>query len=145
MNPKAELIELLAEMIRIDSRNTLPLKSTAPREATEKAMAEKVAEKLRSFGFEKVVSQEIAPGRPNVLGQRLRSADLPCLAFEAHLDTVGSEGMTIEPLTPTIAEGKIYGRGSCDTKGSLAAMLLACREIIAADLPLNLLFLASCA
>ncbi|NLZ63395.1 MAG: M20 family metallopeptidase [Lentisphaerae bacterium] len=145
MDSQTELINLLSEMIRIDSRNSLPLDSTAPREATEQAMADCVTRKLQDFGFDSVSSQEIAPGRPNVLGQKFRCPEYPCLAFEAHLDTVGTQGMSIDPFNPTIAEGKIYGRGSCDTKGSLAAMLLAAREIIAADLPLNLLFLASSA
>ncbi len=140
-----ELIDLLSAMIRIDSRNTLPLTSSAPRQATEQAMGEFVAGKLQEYGFDSVSSQEIAPGRPNVMGQHFRSSDYPCLAFEAHLDTVGTEGMTIEPFEPNISDGKIYGRGSCDTKGSLSAMLLACRDIIAAELPVNLLFLASSA
>jgi len=145
MDAQTELIDLLAAMIRIDSSNTLPLTSNAPRQATEQAMAAFVTHKLQEYGFDRVSSQEIAPGRPNVLGQSFRSPNYPCLAFEAHLDTVGTEGMTIEPFIPNISGGKIYGRGSCDTKGSLAAMLLASRDIIAAELPVNLLFLASSA
>lgn len=45
------------------------------------------------------------------------------LLFEAHQDTVPVDGMTIDPWTPTIKEGRIYGRGSCDIKGGMAAML----------------------
>ncbi len=49
----------------------------------------------------------------------------PLLLLEAHQDTVPVEGMTIPPWTPTIADGRIYGRGSCDIKGGLVAMLAA--------------------
>jgi acetylornithine deacetylase len=45
------------------------------------------------------------------------------LLFEAHQDTVGVEGMTIDPWSPTIRDGRLYGRGSCDVKGGLTAML----------------------
>ena len=45
--------------------------------------------------------------------------------YEAHQDTVPVTGMTIEPWTPTVRDGRIYGRGACDIKGGLAAMLVA--------------------
>jgi len=51
----------------------------------------------------------------------------PWLLFESHLDTVSVEGMTVEPFAGRIREGRIYGRGACDTKGSGAAMLWAMR------------------
>ena len=57
MDSQTELINLLSEMIRIDSRNSLPLNSTAPREATEQAMADCVTRKLQEFGFDSVSSQ----------------------------------------------------------------------------------------
>ncbi len=47
------------------------------------------------------------------------------LLFEAHQDTVPVEGMTIEPWNPVIRDDRIYGRGSCDIKGGMAAMLVA--------------------
>jgi acetylornithine deacetylase len=45
--------------------------------------------------------------------------------FCAHLDTVSTEGMTIEPFEPRVEEGRVYGRGSYDMKGSAAAMMSA--------------------
>ncbi len=45
------------------------------------------------------------------------------ILFEAHQDTVPVDGMTIEPWTPTVRDGRIYGRGSCDIKGGMTAML----------------------
>ena len=50
------------------------------------------------------------PGRPIVL-------------LEAHQDTVPADGMTIEPFTPAESNGRIFGRGSCDVKGGMAALL----------------------
>ena len=54
--------------------------------------------------------------------------DAPWLMFESHIDTVSIEGMTIEPLAAEVRDGRIWGRGACDTKGTGAAMLWALRE-----------------
>ena len=54
------------------------------------------------------------------------------LLFDVHQDTVPTDGMTIAPFDPRIEGGRLYGRGSCDIKGGMAAMLVAvarlCRE-----------------
>lgn len=49
----------------------------------------------------------------------------PWLLFESHLDTVSVDGMTVDPFGGRIADGRMYGRGTCDTKGTGAAMLWA--------------------
>ena len=49
----------------------------------------------------------------------------PLLLFEVHQDTVPVDGMTIEPWTPTVRDGRLYGRGACDVKGGMTAMLAA--------------------
>jgi acetylornithine deacetylase len=54
--------------------------------------------------------------------------DRPWILLESHLDTVSIEGMTIAPFDPVQADGRLYGRGSCDTKASGAAMLWSLRE-----------------
>lgn len=56
------------------------------------------------------------------------SADLPWLLFESHMDTVGVSSMSIPPFEPVIHAGKLFGRGSCDTKASGAAMLAALHQ-----------------
>jgi len=56
------------------------------------------------------------------------SPDAEWLLFEAHLDTVGVEGMTVPPFELTANGERLHGRGACDTKGSGAAMLWALRE-----------------
>jgi len=47
------------------------------------------------------------------------------LLFEVHQDTVPVDGMTIEPWAPVVRDGRLYGRGSCDVKGGMAAMFAA--------------------
>lgn len=56
----------------------------------------------------------------------------PWLMFESHMDTVTVEGMTIEPFKAEFRDGRIYGRGACDTKGTGAAMLWALKKYAAA-------------
>ena len=52
------------------------------------------------------------------------------LMLNGHTDTVGITGMDIEPLDPLFRDGKVYGRGSFDMKGGLAAMIMAVKAII---------------
>jgi acetylornithine deacetylase len=47
------------------------------------------------------------------------------ILFEAHQDTVPVDGMTIDPWRPVARDGRVYGRGACDIKGAMAAMLAA--------------------
>lgn len=69
----------------------------------------------------------------------------PWLLFESHLDTVSVAGMTVDPFVVSIANDRIHGRGTCDTKGSGAAMFWALQDYArSADRPHNvgLLFAA---
>ncbi len=73
--------------------------------------------------------QTVAPGRDNLFarldGKTPPEAGGPLLLFDAHQDTVPADGMTIEPWTPSLREGRLYGRGSCNVKGGMAAMITA--------------------
>jgi acetylornithine deacetylase len=51
--------------------------------------------------------------------------------FEAHQDTVPTDGMTIDPWKPEVRDGRLYGRGSCDIKGGMTAMLSAAARLSA--------------
>src|SRR5207245_776920 len=55
------------------------------------------------------------------------------LLWDAHQDTVPADGMTIEPFGGEARDGRVYGRGACDVKGSMAAMLAAISRLAAAD------------
>lgn len=72
-----------------------------------------------------VWEQEVFPNRPNVIA-RLPGRDASRrVILEAHMDTVSVQGMGIPPFEPRVEDGKLYGRGSCDTKAGLAAMMHA--------------------
>ena len=95
---------------------------TVPGEA---AMASWVADHLRGLGAD-VSTHELAPGRPSVLGVFEPARPVRAtVVFAPHLDTVGVQGMTVPPFTLSRKSGRLYGRGSCDTKGPMAALLAA--------------------
>jgi acetylornithine deacetylase len=52
------------------------------------------------------------------------------ILFDVHQDTVPADGMTIAPFVPAIEAGRLYGRGACDVKGSMAAMLSAFARLV---------------
>lgn len=118
MHPSS-LIETLAALVRINSVNSSYEGGPGEREA-----ATWVRRFFEQRGIE-VWEQEVFPGRPNVIA-RLPGRDATRrVIIEAHMDTVSVQGMTIPPFEPRIEDGKMYGRGSCDTKAGLAAMMHA--------------------
>jgi acetylornithine deacetylase len=114
-------ISLLQQLVAIDSVNP----SLVPGARGEAAIAEAIAAHMRSIGLE-VHVEEAAPGRPNVVGVLEGAEPGPSLMFCGHMDTVGVEGMQA-PFDPVIREGRLYGRGSQDMKGGVAAMIDAAR------------------
>jgi acetylornithine deacetylase len=74
--------------------------------------------------------QTVAPGRDNLVARFESPGGRRTLLFDAHQDTVPVEGMTIEPFTPVVDAGRLYGRGACDIKGGLAAMLVAFARLV---------------
>lgn len=100
-----------------------------PGGAGEKEIASVVAEKMRSIGMDVEVT-EVTPGRPNVVGVLEGRAPGRSLIFCGHTDTVGVERM-VAPFDPLERDGKLYGRGSGDMKGGVAAMIEAARALVA--------------
>ena len=134
------VVELLQALIRIPSVN--PDGDPGTDQIGEKACAEFVGEFLRDSGAE-VELEEIKPGRPNVIGRfPSDSKGKPTVLFGPHTDTVSIKGMTIDPFGAEIRDGRIWGRGASDTKGSMAAMLWALREMRdeIPNLPANVMF-----
>lgn len=72
----------------------------------------------------------VAPGRANVLAKFNGTSGRPTLLWDAHQDTVPVDGMTIPPFEPAIRDGRLHGRGSCDVKGGMAAMLAAFGRLV---------------
>jgi acetylornithine deacetylase len=115
-------IALLRDLVAIDSVNP----SLVPGAAGEAEIASAIAVHMRRIGLE-VHLQEVAPGRPNVIGVLDGRAPGRSLMFCGHVDTVGVEGMDA-PFVPEIRSGRLYGRGSQDMKGGVAAMIDAARQ-----------------
>jgi len=68
---------------------------------------------------------EVVPGRCNVLTRIDAPGAARTVLLDAHQDTVPVDGMIIPPFDPVEQDGRLYGRGSCDVKGGMAAMLAA--------------------
>lgn len=134
---------LIQQLIRIPSVNP---DNAAPDQAGvthEQAMADFLAEWLTDIGAD-VTLEEIQPRRPNLIARFAPLDGRPRILLGPHLDTVGVEGMTIDPFSGEIRDGRVWGRGACDTKGPMAAMLEALRDQknILADLPVAVDFVA---
>jgi acetylornithine deacetylase len=116
-------IKLLRELVAIDSVNP----SLVPGAAGEAQIAQAIAAHLRSIGLD-VELQEVVPGRSNVIGVLEGRVPGRSLMLCGHVDTVGVEGMTA-PFDPVERDGRLYGRGSQDMKGGVAAMIDAARHV----------------
>lgn len=74
-------------------------------------------------------TDEVLPGRSNIVATLPGRDRNRALLFESHMDTASAEMMTIPPFEPHVRDGKLYGRGACDTKAGGAAMMQALREL----------------
>ena len=92
----------------------------APGGAGEAEMAVECASLLEEWGLETGV-HELTPGRSNVVARL--GGEGPTLLLNGHLDTVGVEGMTVPPFSGALENGRVLGRGSCDMKGGVAALM----------------------
>ena len=87
-------------------------------------------ERLRALGF---TCTELPFGEVRNFWAE-RGEQGPLLAFAGHTDVVPTGPVTqwdSPPFEPTVRDGILYGRGSADMKGSLAAMLIACEDFVA--------------
>ena len=113
------LFDTLADLVRINSVN--PAFAGGKPEAD---IVRYVREFFRQCGLE-TWEQAVLPDRPNLIACLPGHDRSRRLLLEAHVDTVTVQGMTISPFEPTVAHGRLYGRGACDTKAGLAAMMHA--------------------
>ena len=123
MIDKIYITETLQKLVQINSVNP-GLDEDGP---GEQEIGTYIAERLREMGIEPMVD-ELAPGRVNVTGVIKGSGTGRSLMLNAHMDTVGVKGMA-EPFSGRIEDGKLYGRGAYDMKGSIAAILGAAKAI----------------
>ncbi|MED1800107.1 M20 family metallopeptidase [Brevibacillus porteri] len=121
-----EVVRLTQELVRIPS--VFRPDQTG---ANEERVALFVADYLRNMGLQ-VFYEEVVPGRPNVIAFYDSGKPGKTLLFEAHTDVVTEgdrDAWSYDPFGGTISSGRIYGRGSCDTKGNLAAAICAVKAI----------------
>lgn len=117
------VVDLLKQLVSIESVNL-----AYPGGVGEAAMADAVEAWARDAGLT-VERQEVTPGQDNVLVTLEVSRARGTLLFEAHMDTVALEPMGADALRPELRDGRLYGRGACDTKGSLASMMVAMERL----------------
>jgi len=119
------IVRLTQKLVRIPSVNR-------PADGlSEQPAAELVVDVMRSFGWDPVVD-EVAPGRPNVIARVEGGLPGPTLMFEGHTDVVtegDSDEWSSDPFGGEIVSGRLYGRGSADMKGGVAALLYAVRAV----------------
>ncbi|QDU60391.1 Acetylornithine deacetylase [Planctomycetes bacterium Pan216] len=113
------VLDTLADLVRIKSVNP----------AYDDGVPEgEIADYVDRFFAERDIEttrQEVWRDRPNVIARLPGRDSSRRIVLEAHTDTVAVTGMTIPPFSPRLVDGKLYGRGSCDTKAGLAAMMHA--------------------
>jgi acetylornithine deacetylase/succinyl-diaminopimelate desuccinylase family protein len=117
-----ELVPLAQALIRIPSENP---------PGDEKPVADFLAGRLQELGMEvRVKDVDEHEGRPNVLATWDTGIDGPTLLFNGHLDVVpAGQGWSVDPFAGEIRDGRLYGRGSCDMKGPLAAVVKAIEAV----------------
>ncbi len=116
--------DTLVRLVQIDSVNP----TLAPGAPGEREIAAFIANTLSTLGLE-VTRCEPEPGRVSVVGRLPGQGGGRSLMLNAHCDTVGIEGMA-EPFSGAIRDGKVYGRGSFDMKGSIAASIGAAKALV---------------
>lgn len=122
LNPEL-LFRTLADLVAINSVNP-----QFPGGRGEWVIAQYVGDFFRnnSIAFE---FQTVFEGRPNVIARLDGRPGGPTLVLEAHMDTASELGASREPFRPLREGNRLYGRGSCDTKGGLAAMMHALKVL----------------
>jgi len=121
----SSVVSLLQDLVRIPSVN--PDNSPGTERTGELEIAHFLKTWLEELGAD-VTLEEILPNRPNLIARFAPLDGRPRILLGPHLDTVGVVGMTIDPFSAEIRDGRLWGRGACDTKGPMAAMLWGLME-----------------
>ena len=120
--------ELLRDLVRLPSVNPMGRPLSGPG-----YLEHRVSDYLEAF-FRKLgvpcERQQVAPQRENVVARFEPPGAPRTFLWEVHQDTVPAEAMTIEPFAGEVRDGRLYGRGACDVKGSMAAMLFAFARLV---------------
>jgi acetylornithine deacetylase/succinyl-diaminopimelate desuccinylase-like protein len=127
-----DTLATLAHLVRRPSVNPMGRDVSGP-EYLEGRVTEYLVQRFATVGLP-CCRQKVAPGRENVFARvEATVPDAPVILWDAHQDTVPVDGMTIEPFTPAVRDGRLSGRGACDVKGGMAAMLVALDRLYTSD------------
>ena len=129
---RTELETLLAQLIRIDSRNPWLIPGTPG----EGAVAAHLVERLRSLPVD-VSVDEVVPGRPNVVARWRGIGGGPSLCLNAHIDTVGDASWPDRSMVPVVDGDRMTGLGAADDKGHVAIELLVLESLVHSGRPLR--------
>ena len=119
---------LLSDLVAIPSVNPMGRALTGP-EFLEGRVSDYLESWFRTLGVD-VERQVVSPGRDNLIARYESPKGRRTLLFDAHQDTVPTDGMTIDPFAPELKGGRLHGRGACDIKGGMAAMLTAFARLV---------------
>ncbi len=126
----SSVVQLLRELIALPSVN-LAFQPDVPEWTGEARVADCLQAHAEKAGLA-CAWQEVLPGRRNlIVTLPARDRARGRVIFAPHLDTVGVE--SAKQLKPALKQGRLHGRGACDTKGSVAAMFSAVLEIARSD------------
>ena len=123
---KETLIAALSQELIVELTEKLVAIPTPNPPGQEKACAEFLMDTLQAWGVEAELVEQPDPERPQVVAWRRGAGEGPTLILNAHMDTVGPgdrEAWRYPPYAVTRENGRLYGRGTCDMKGSLAVAL----------------------
>lgn len=122
-------IELLREYVATPSVNPMGRSDIPVALTGERRYAEIVQAQLRALALDAVLVGE--GERRSVVAEAHVSGARETVLVASHLDTVPVDGMEIDPFDPVVAEGRLYGRGACDTKAGMAALVDALAQLLA--------------
>jgi len=130
VDPKSypDCVRFLRDYVAIPSVNPMR-RDDLPAEITgERRYASHLREQLRGLGLD---AELLGTGdRASVVAEATAPGARDTVLIASHLDTVPVDGMEIDPFEPRIDAGRMYGRGSCDTKGGMAAAVAALRKVL---------------
>jgi acetylornithine deacetylase/succinyl-diaminopimelate desuccinylase-like protein len=124
----ARCIRNLQDYVAIPSVNPMRREDQPPEIVGERRYAEHVREQLRALSLD---AELVGTGeRVSVLAEARARSPIDTVLVASHLDTVPVDGMEIDPFDPRIERGRLLGRGSCDTKAGMAALLAALESVL---------------
>ncbi|MCI0641814.1 MAG: M20 family metallopeptidase [Gemmataceae bacterium] len=123
-----EATRLARDLVRLPSVN--PMGRNLPEDITlEHRVTAYLDDFFRGLGVS-YQRQSVAPKRDNIVARWDNPGARRTIVFEAHQDTVPTDNMTIDPFGGVIEGNRLFGRGACDIKGGMAAMLAAFARLV---------------